>query len=136
MSNYLVRTRLIFALLGALLASFVVPAQQEPDARVRLNCSFRYAPPIKKVLPKYPPLAQQLRISGRVSMKCLIGRDGSVKEIQVKKGHPLFIQAVTDAVSQWKYKPLLLNGQAVETETVINIDFQLLEEKKQPESTR
>lgn len=86
------------------------------------------------VQPTYPPLAKQTHISGKVSLRCIIGRDGSVKEIQVKKGHPLLIQAATEAVSQWKYKPLLLNGKAVETDTIVVIDFQLLEEKKQPDS--
>jgi periplasmic protein TonB len=88
------------------------------------------------VQPTYPLLAKQTHISGRVTLRCIIGRDGSVKEIEVKKGHPLLIQAATQAVSQWKYKPLLLNGQAVETETTISIDFQLLEEKKQADPPR
>jgi protein TonB len=88
------------------------------------------------VHPTYPPLAKQTHISSRVSLRCIIGHDGSVKEIEVKKGHPLLIQAATQAVSQWKYKPPLLNGQAVETETFVNIDFQLLEEKKQADPTR
>ena len=44
------------------------------------------------------------------------------------------IQTATRTVSQWKYKPLLLNGKAVETDTIVVIDFQLLEEREQPDS--
>jgi periplasmic protein TonB len=48
-----------------------------------------------------------------------------VEKIEVKKGHPLLIQAAMDAVSQWKFRPVLLKGKPVEIETTVNIDFQL-----------
>jgi protein TonB len=58
-------------------------------------------------------------------LNCVIGRDGSVERIEVKKGHPLLVQAATDAVSQWKFKPTVVNGMAVKAETVIDVDFHL-----------
>jgi periplasmic protein TonB len=63
-------------------------------------------------------------------LTCIIGRDGSVQKIEVTKGHPLLTQAATDAVAQWKFKPLVLNGQAVEMETTVNIDFKLPKRQK------
>jgi TonB family protein len=135
-SNSVVRTRLIFALLGALLACFAVSAQPRQGSWVRIHCPPPRPHLIKIVRPIYPPLARQINIPSAVTLECLIGRDGSVKKVEAKKGHPLFIKAAIDAVSQWKYKPLLLNGQPVETELVIDIDFQLLDDEKQPDSTR
>jgi protein TonB len=131
-----VKTRLIFALLLQFLACFDVSAQHKQDSWVRIHCPASRPHLIKIVRPIYPPLARQIHISSAVTLECLIGRDGSVEKIEVKKGHPLFIKAAIDAVSQWKYKPLLLNGQPVEMELVIDIDFQLLDDKKQPDSTR
>ena len=71
-------------------------------------------------------------MQGRVSLVCFISKDGTVKSVEVKAGHPLLIKAATDAVSQWKFKPLLLNGKAVEFETTINVDFQLPKVQKNP----
>jgi periplasmic protein TonB len=68
-------------------------------------------------------LARQAHIEGRVSLSCLIRTDGTIDKIEVKKGNRLLIQAATEAVSKWKFKPMMLNGKAVEMETVVNIDF-------------
>jgi TonB family protein len=106
--------------------SSLVFGQQKNDDGIRLHCKLLAdAHATKIVRPTYPELARQTHVEGRVSLACIIGRDGSVQKIEVKKGHPLLIQAATDAVAQWKFKPIVLNGQAVEMETTVNIDFQL-----------
>jgi outer membrane biosynthesis protein TonB len=64
-----------------------------------------------------------------------VGPDGLVEKIEVKKGHPLLIQAATSAISQWKFKPLRLNGKADEMETIVKIDFQLPKNRKNTSST-
>jgi protein TonB len=69
-------------------------------------------------------------------LTCIIARDGLIKRIEVKEGHPLLIQAATEAVSQWKFKPLVLNGQAVEMETTVDIDFQLPKGQQKTDSTK
>ena len=73
--------------------------------------------------PVYPPLAKQARIQGVVILEAVIGKDGSVNEIKVISGHPLLQQAAIDAVSQWKYKPTLLNGEPVEVVTTVTVNF-------------
>ena len=135
MSNSAVRPQLIFALLGTLLASSAVPAQQKEGARDKIVCPV-HLHLIKKVEPIYAPLANQTHVSGKVTLRCVIARDGSVKEIQVTKGHPLLIQAAIDAVSQWKYKPLLLNGEAVEVEITVEINFVLPNKQKKADPTQ
>jgi periplasmic protein TonB len=75
-------------------------------------------------------------VQGRVSLICIIGKGGAVKSIEVKSGQPLLIKAATDAVTQWRFKPLLLNGEAAEVETAVNIDFQLPKAQKNPTPTK
>lgn len=87
---------------------------------------------MKTVRPVYPESAKETHVQGRVSLVCFISKDGTVKSVEVKAGHPLLIKAATDAVSQWKFKPLLLNGKAVEFETTIYVDFQLPKVQKNP----
>jgi len=114
----------------------LVSGQQRNDDGIRLHCKLLHAHTTKIVRPTYPELARATHIEGRVSLTCIIGRDGSVLKIEVKKGHPLLIQAATDAVAQWKFKPLVLNGQAVEMDTTVNIDFQLPKSQKNADSRK
>jgi TonB family protein len=104
--------------------------QQNTKPSVRISCPLLYSHPIKIVRPTYPALARQTHVEGRVSRSCIVGSDGLVEKIEVQKGHPLLIQAATDAVSKWKFKPLVLNGKAVAMETVVNIDFRLPKDQK------
>jgi protein TonB len=78
---------------------------------------------ITQTKPVYPPLAKQARIQGVVILEAVIGKDGAVNEIKVISGHPLLQQAAIDAVSQWKYKPTLLNGEPVEVVTTVTVNF-------------
>jgi len=80
---------------------------------------------IYKVPPSYPPLARQARVQGMVVFHAIIGKDGSVQDLQVITGHPLLIQAAMDAIKQWRYKPYLLNGEPVIVQTTINVNFAL-----------
>ena len=136
-ANSVVRAQFIAALLCGITVCLAASAQQNHNDGVRISCPlFLHSHPIKIVRPTYPELARQTHIEGRVSLNCLVGSNGLVEKIEVKKGHPLLIQAAMDAVSQWKFKPLLLNGKRVETETIVNIDFQLPKDQKNTSSTK
>jgi len=78
-----------------------------------------------RVEPTYPPLAQQARIQGVVVLTAIIGKDGNIQNLQVVSGHPILAPAAIEAVKQWRYKPFLLNGQAVEVETTVTVNFHL-----------
>ncbi len=77
---------------------------------------------VSKVDPVYPPLALQARISGQVRFTVIIGKDGSIQNIQLVSGHPL-LAAAKDAVSQYVFKPTLLNGNPVEVVTTVDVNF-------------
>ena len=130
MSKSVVRNRSIAALLCVVTVSLSASGQQKQDDGVKLHCKLLYSHPVKIVRPTYPELAKQTHVQGKVSMTCIIGRDGLVQSIEVKSGHPLLIKASTEAVSQWKFKPLVLNGEAVEVETTVVIDFRLPKSQK------
>lgn len=80
---------------------------------------------ISKVKPVYPPLAIRARVQGAMQLRALIGRDGRIRDLQLLSGHPWLAAAALDAVKQWRYRPYYLNGEAVEVETQITVNFTL-----------
>jgi protein TonB len=58
-------------------------------------------------------------------LNAIIGKDGTIQNLQVASGHPLLVPAALDAVKQWVYKPTLLNGEPVEVITQIDVNFTL-----------
>lgn len=78
---------------------------------------------ISRIEPTYPPLAQQARIQGVVVLTSTIDKEGNVQQLQLVSGHPLLASAAIAAVKQWRYKPFLLNGQPVEVETTVTVNF-------------
>jgi protein TonB len=80
---------------------------------------------INRVLPVYPAPARAMHIAGRVELQATISRDGTIDHLRVADGPMLLQAAALEAVRQWRYRPYLLNGEPVEVETTINVDFKL-----------
>jgi protein TonB len=80
---------------------------------------------VHRVLPVYPAMARATRTAGRVELQATISRTGTIENLRVVSGPQLLIHAAIDAVTQWRYRPYLLNGEPVEVETTINVDFSL-----------
>ena len=78
---------------------------------------------IFRVQPDYPSLARQVRVQGQVVLRAVISREGTIENLQVLSGHPMLVRAAVDAVRQWKYRPYLLNGEPVEVETEVKVNF-------------
>jgi TonB family protein len=93
--------------------------------RVRVSQGVNQGMVISKVPPIYPPDAKAARIQGSVVIGVIIGRDGNVQSERLISGHPLLAPAAMDAVKQWKYRPYLLNGNAVEVDTQVTVNFTL-----------
>lgn len=93
--------------------------------RIRVGGNVQAANLVRKVTPQYPPLAKQARVQGTVRFQAIIGKDGTIQNLQLISGHPLLVPAATDAVKQWLYKPTLLNGEPVEVVTQIDVNFTL-----------
>jgi len=80
---------------------------------------------IRRVQPAYPPLARSARIQGQVVLAAVISKEGMIENLRVLEGHPMLIRAALDAVSQWSYRPYVLNNEPVEVETRITVNFSL-----------
>ncbi len=80
---------------------------------------------IHRVDPQYPQMAKIAHIQGNVVLQCMIDQQGNVATVKAISGHPILIQAALDAVKQWKYKPFLINGQAVSIETTVTVTFHM-----------
>ncbi len=101
-----------------------VPKVATPQ-RVRVSQGVSQGLLIHQVKPSYPPLARQARIQGTVVLQAVIGKDGNIQNLKVVSGHPMLAPAALEAVKQWKYKPYYLNGEPVEVDTTINVNFTL-----------
>jgi TonB family protein len=105
------------------------PARARPTGatpqRIRVGSNVQQYKLRQHPEPIYPPLALQARISGAVHLNATIGRDGTVQNLTVVSGHPLLVAAAMEAAKQWVYEPTLLNGQAVEVLTQIEVEFTL-----------
>ena len=101
------------------------PAKKAPAGPVRVGGQVAEANLIRRVQPLYPPLAKSARVSGTVEFSAVISKEGNIENLQLVRGHPLLVNAAREAVLQWKYKPTMLNGQAVEVVTSIIVNFTL-----------
>ena len=79
----------------------------------------------KKVAPSYPPNALRMHLEGEVQLLATISKEGNITRIKVLSGDAQLSKAASDAVKQWKYKPYLLNGEPVEIQTQVTVNFKL-----------
>ena len=112
--------------MGSILSSTPVAAPKiATPQRVRVSSGVSTGLLIRKVPPTYPPLARQARIQGVVILQAQISKDGTIQNLQLISGHPMLAPAAIEAVKQWRYKPYLLNGEPVEVDTQVQVNFTL-----------
>jgi periplasmic protein TonB len=104
-------------------APVVKTQQPAPTAPLRVGGGVQSAKLVFGPRPAYPHTALITRTQGTVRIQAIIGRDGSISNLQVISGHPLLIEAARQAVQQWRYQPTLLNGEPVEVITEIDVNF-------------
>lgn len=79
----------------------------------------------RKVTPRYPELARLAHVEGTVDLVVSIDEEGNVTDIRVSQGHPFLNDMAVDAVRQWKYAPMFLNGEAVPVVATVTVIFKL-----------
>jgi TonB family protein len=106
-------------------ADFIAPADAvQPDFQSRrIVGSLDARSILRRDPPVYPVGARAMGVHGIVVIQATIGKDGHTGDLHVISGPSLLQQAALDAVSHWLYKPVLLNGQPVEIETQISVNF-------------
>lgn len=112
--------------LGGILSSTMSAAPKlATPQRVRVSQGVSEGLLVTKVTPPYPSMAKMARVQGSVILQAVISKNGSIENLRVVSGHPMLVQAALDAVRQWRYRPYLLNGEPVEVETQITVNFSL-----------
>ena len=107
------------------LASANTTAAHTKQQFLRVGGSVQSAKLLAQPKPVYPALAKAARVSGTVRLQAIIGRDGTIRNLQLIGGPPLLVAAALEAVSRWTYQPTLLNGEPVEVFTEIQVNFSL-----------
>lgn len=97
----------------------------QPKPRPVVSEGVQAARLVRRVEPKYPALPRSAGIEGKVVLRAIIAKDGTIQSLEVISGHPLFIEAAREAIGQWRYQPTLLNGVPVEVETQITVVFSM-----------
>jgi TonB family protein len=93
-------------------------ANAEPLASTEVNVLYR-------VEPDYPEAARVQQIQGSVVLEVLTAHDGAVQEVKLVSGEPLLAEAAIAAVRQWRFKPRVVQGQPIETQTRVVLNFRL-----------
>ena len=101
------------------------PGPASANAPIRIGGAVQSAKLINRMMPRYPPLARQARVQGRVLLEAIIGEDGTIRKLRAVSGHPLLVPAALSAVKRWRYRPTLLNGQPVPVITQVEVRFTL-----------
>lgn len=119
------KTRLTALLLLLFALNALAVSQVATSTRVRVSQEVAEGLIQNKVAPVYPPLARQAHIQAPVNLKVQISKSGDVEKVELISGHPMLAPSAIEAVKQWKYRPYLLNGELVEVETKVVVNFTL-----------
>jgi protein TonB len=111
--------------LNSLVASTPVAVPGRSQQTLRISQGVSQGLILKKVQPVYPASAMQMRIQGSVQLLATISKEGNISNLNVLSGEGVLARAASDAVRQWKYKPYYLNGEPVEIQTQITVNFKL-----------
>jgi periplasmic protein TonB len=101
----------------------VLPAAPAPTIRAFKTSTMLEGSLIRRVQPVYPYPAKVARVQGPVVLFAVISKAGTIDNLRVVSGHPLLAPAAIDAVSQWRYRPYILNNEPIEVETQITVNF-------------
>jgi protein TonB len=103
------------------------PAESSTPRVVRIGGKIIAPKLVTVVKPEYPPLATQARLQGIVILEAFVGVDGKVKEVKPLRGPVILVDAALEAVKQWRYRPLLLNGAPTQFILTVTVAFDLQE---------
>jgi protein TonB len=111
--------------IGGIIGSAAPPPKVATPQKLRVSSGVADGLKIHDVTPAYPQMARIAHTQGDVLLQATISKSGVIENLRAVQGHPILIQAAMDAVKQWKYKPYILNGEPVEVETTIKVQFHM-----------
>jgi protein TonB len=111
--------------LSGLVASTPVSIPRPAPGKLKISQGVSQGLLINRVQPKYPSNALAMRIQGAVQIEATINKEGKITNLKPISGDPVLARAAMDAVRQWRYKPYFLDGEPVEIQTQIAVNFKL-----------
>jgi protein TonB len=115
----------IGGVVGAFPSEVPPPPLSPPREPVRTGGEIQAPALLKRVPPVYPPIAVNAAIEGLVILEATVGRDGRVEGVEVLRSVGLLEKAAIEAVQQWQYAPLLLNGKPERFVVTVTVSFNL-----------
>jgi protein TonB len=106
------------------------PPPAVPQGPVRIGGQVSAPALLKRVEPVYPAIAQLAAIDGVVILDAIVDEHGRVQSLKVLRGHALLAKAAIEAVQQWEYEPLKLNGTPTPFELSVSLWFHFEEKPK------
>lgn len=103
------------------------PPPAAPKGPVRIGGNIQAPALVKRVEPTYPEIALVAKVTGLVILEATVGQDGSVESVRVLRSVKFLDQAAVDAVKQWKYSPLVLNGVPTPFVLSVTLSFSVKE---------
>jgi periplasmic protein TonB len=102
------------------------PPTPAPTRPPRVS-QFAEANLVHRVQPQYPQIARMVGVQGAVELRAIVSKTGIIENLTIIGGPPMLVAAAVDAVKQWRYRPYMLNGEPIEVETEITVNFTLAE---------
>ena len=96
-----------------------------PRTKLAISSGVMAGNKLSGVAPQYPAIAREARIEGTVVLSATISKSGTIENLHVISGPPMLTSAAEQAVRTWRYRPYMLNGQSVEVETTVYVNFRL-----------
>jgi protein TonB len=97
----------------------------EAPKKVNISAGVAVGLLVQKTPPLYPPIAKTARVSGTVVIQATISKTGAIGNLRAVSGPSMLRQAALDAVKTWRFRPYMLDGEPVEVETTVNVNFAL-----------
>jgi len=110
---------------GSLMGDLPTSAPPPPPRVVRIGSGIAAPRLVRRVDPAYPAIAAAARVSATVQLEAEVDARGEVARVRVERGHPLFDEAAVAAVRQWRYQPLLLNGEPTGFVLTVTVRFDM-----------
>jgi TonB family protein len=80
---------------------------------------------VYSVTPVYPEVARKAGVEGDVVLRASVSSKGLVTELKVLSGPPVLARAAVDAVKQWRYHPVMINGRPTDVVATLTVAFRL-----------
>lgn len=115
----------LVGLLGLLVSARAQDDTAAKPKKLRVSSGVAQGLRTHTVDPKYPREARDKGIYGDVILHATIDTKGKIASIRPVLGDPILVKAAIDAVKQWRYRPYVFNGEPVEVETTVKIQFHM-----------